>query len=94
MSKPTQTHKQEMPAAPPSQKKQPAPAPPPNSPLPRPAAAKEVPTPRSPSAAGQRPTQEQIAARAYQLWERKGKPAGTDRDDWYEAERLLTAEAR
>ena len=32
---------------------------------------------------------EQIAVRAYQLWEAHGRPAGTDRDDWLEAEQRL-----
>ncbi len=38
-------------------------------------------------------THEQIAVRAYQLWEARGRPAGTDRDDWLEAERQLLAQA-
>ena len=37
--------------------------------------------------------QERIAARAYQLWEANGRPAGTDLADWFEAERLLCTEA-
>ena len=40
------------------------------------------------------PRYEQIAARAYQLWEAQGRPTGTDREDWFQAERLLLAEAR
>jgi len=39
-------------------------------------------------------TREQIAIRAFQLWEDHGRPAGTDRDDWFEAEKLLRSEAR
>jgi hypothetical protein len=34
-------------------------------------------------------TPEQIAARAYQLWEKRGKPQGTELDDWLQAEREL-----
>ena len=37
-------------------------------------------------------TQEQIAVRAYQIWLDRGRPDGTDREDWYEAERQLTNE--
>jgi hypothetical protein len=36
---------------------------------------------------------EQIAVRAYQLWEARGRPEGTDRDDWFEAERKLQGQA-
>jgi len=45
----------------------------------------------SPSAAvgSAGPQHEQIAVRAYQLWEAKGRPVGTDREDWIEAERLM-----
>lgn len=35
---------------------------------------------------------EQIAKRAYELWEAQGKPEGADRKNWYEAERQLCAE--
>ncbi|MGO9919305.1 MAG: DUF2934 domain-containing protein [Isosphaeraceae bacterium] len=45
-------------------------------------------------AKGSSPTHEQIAARAYELWEAHGRHAGADRDDWLEAERLLRGEAR
>jgi hypothetical protein len=37
---------------------------------------------------------ERIALRAYSLWESRGRPGGTDQQDWYEAERQLRAEAR
>ncbi len=40
-----------------------------------------------------RPPHERIAERAYQLWVANGRPAGTDRADWFEAERLLRTEA-
>lgn len=39
------------------------------------------------------PAHERIAARAYQLWEAQGRPEGTDREHWFEAERQLRAEA-
>ena len=40
-----------------------------------------------------RPSHEQIALRAYHLWEAHGRPAGTDQDDWFQAERLLREES-
>ena len=33
-----------------------------------------------------------VAARAYELWMGRGMPAGTDRDDWFEAENQLRSE--
>jgi hypothetical protein len=39
------------------------------------------------------PSHEQIATRAYQIWEANGRPAGTDYEDWFEAEGLLRVEA-
>jgi len=33
--------------------------------------------------------EEDVADRAYQLWERRGNQHGRDRDDWFEAERQL-----
>jgi len=38
-------------------------------------------------------TYDQIATRAFQVWERKGKPAGQDMANWREAEAELLAEA-
>jgi hypothetical protein len=35
------------------------------------------------------PTRELLALRAYENWEARGRPAGTDREDWFEAEREL-----
>jgi hypothetical protein len=58
------------------------------------ATSKKAPEAHAPAARGSSPTDEQIAARAYQLWEEQGRRAGTDRNDWFEAERLLRAEAR
>ena len=34
-------------------------------------------------------THERTALRAYENWEARGRPAGTDREDWFEAERQL-----
>jgi epsilon-lactone hydrolase len=35
------------------------------------------------------PSQEEISQRAYQLWEERGKPHGSDEEDWYRAEEEL-----
>lgn len=35
------------------------------------------------------PTHEQIALRAYENWEARGGPTGSDWEDWFEAERQL-----
>jgi len=37
------------------------------------------------------PTQEEIAARAYELWVQQGCPHGRDQENWFEAERQLLA---
>jgi hypothetical protein len=39
------------------------------------------------------PAVEQIAARAYELWENRGRTHGTDQQDWFEAERQLRGRA-
>ena len=36
---------------------------------------------------------EQVAVRAYHLWQSRGEPFGTDREDWLEAERQLATTA-
>jgi hypothetical protein len=36
------------------------------------------------------PSHEEIELRAYQIWVDRGRPEGTDREDWFEAERQLT----
>jgi hypothetical protein len=43
------------------------------------------------SSAGGSPTFEQIAVRAYQIWEAQGRPNGSDQEHWFEAERQLRA---
>jgi Protein of unknown function (DUF2934) len=52
-----------------------------------------VPMSFSPRREDQRPSSEQIAVHAYHLWVARGKPVGTDWDDWLEAERQLAASA-
>jgi hypothetical protein len=37
---------------------------------------------------------DQLRIRAYQIWERKGRPQGRDLEHWLEAERELEAEDR
>ncbi|HEU0146153.1 MAG TPA: DUF2934 domain-containing protein [Bradyrhizobium sp.] len=39
-----------------------------------------------------KPTDEEIAARAYKLWEQHGMPAGRDDDFWHLAEQELLNE--
>jgi hypothetical protein len=41
----------------------------------------------------EKPTQEQIIHRAYQLWEQAGKPDGHDQEFYHQAERELAAGA-
>jgi hypothetical protein len=55
--------------------------------------ATDVPLTRRLPEEGLSPTHHQIAVRAYQLWEENGRPDGTDREDWFEAERQLRAAA-
>lgn len=38
--------------------------------------------------------QEQIAAKAYELYEKRGQMHGRDLEDWLEAERLVVAELK
>jgi len=58
------------------------------------ATSQKAPAAHATSAKGSSPTHEQIAARAYQIWEAHGRGAGTDQTDWFEAERLLRPKAR
>ena len=37
------------------------------------------------------PTREEIALRAYQIWEKEGRPPGRDEEHWLLAERELMA---
>ena len=37
------------------------------------------------------PTREEIALRAYQIWEQEGRPPGRDKEHWVLAEQELTA---
>lgn len=43
------------------------------------------------SAARAEPSHEEVAARAYGIWEREGRPEGEEESHWLEAERLLRA---
>jgi DUF2934 family protein len=52
-----------------------------------------VPASLRPRGEGRRPSSEEIALHAYHLWLARGQPAGTDWDDWLEAERQLAASA-
>ena len=37
------------------------------------------------------PSHDEIALRAYELWEERGRAHGSDQDDWYLAEQQLRA---
>jgi hypothetical protein len=37
------------------------------------------------------PSHEEIALRAYQLWEERGKPHGSHEEDWHLAEHQVTS---
>jgi hypothetical protein len=43
----------------------------------------------SPGGGDRSPPREQIAIHAYHRWVTRGKPIGTDWEDWFEAERQL-----
>jgi Protein of unknown function (DUF2934) len=45
-----------------------------------------------PSPSGVAPSHEAIARRAYLKWQARGRPSGTDLQDWLEAEAELKAE--
>lgn len=49
-------------------------------------------TPTSQGTAQVQIPQEKIAMRAYERWCKRGRPQGTDKQDWYEAEVELKAE--
>jgi hypothetical protein len=53
--------------------------------------AKDAPAAPPRARKGEGPSHEQIAARAYQLWEARGRPGGADWENWFEAERALRA---
>src|SRR5438105_6680505 len=79
-------------AARPADAKPPADAPaPPAEPARKPASV-TVATPSPRPAAGPDIPSDQIARRAYEIWVRKGQPAGTADQDWLEAEAELRAE--
>jgi DUF2934 family protein len=60
---------------------------------PQPVEAAGVPAALHPREEDQRPSSETIALHAYNLWLARGRPIGTDWDDWLEAERQLAASA-
>ena len=60
---------------------------------PEPVEAAGVPASLAPREEDQRPSSETIAHHAYNLWLGRGRPIGTDWDDWLEAERQLAASA-
>ena len=60
---------------------------------PEPVEAGGVPAALHPRGEDRRPSSETIALHAYNLWLARGRPVGTDWDDWLEAERQLAASA-
>ena len=60
---------------------------------PKPVEADDVPAALHPREEDRRPSSETIALHAYNLWLGRGRPIGTDWDDWLEAERQLAASA-
>jgi len=94
MGKQTQAKGKQEPKTPASEKQEPAPGRASSGSLQRVAAPREAAAPQSPAMGGASPSREQIAVRAYHLWESQGKPEGVDCEHWFEAERLLRAKAR
>ena len=60
---------------------------------PKPVEAGGVPASLRPRGEGRSPSSEAIALHAYYLWLGRGRPIGTDWDDWLEAERQFAASA-
>ena len=60
---------------------------------PKPVEAAGVPVSLGPREEDRRPSSEAITLHAYYLWLGRGRPIGTDWDDWLEAERQLAASA-
>ena len=60
---------------------------------PKPVEAGGVPASLRPREEGRSPSSEAIAFHAYYLWLGRGRPVGTDWDNWLEAERQLAASA-
>lgn len=52
-----------------------------------------TPASSGPEGADRTPSREQVAIQAYHRWLGRGKPVGTDWEDWFEAERQLAATA-
>ena len=87
----TNTGWQPAPASTPSQGIEPAPLRPSGGPGGPNTMDEDIPALHIAEANGPMFSHEQIANRAYELWEAEGKPEGADRKNWYEAERQLRA---
>jgi hypothetical protein len=94
MTKPTNPKRREAQTTPTSGKNESAAVGRSSGPMQRAAIPSEAATSRPTAAEGRRPTHDQIAARAFGLWIARGMPAGSDREDWFEAERLLRVDCR
>ncbi len=55
------------------------------------AAASSAPAGKQPS--GWTPSEQEVAVVAYELYERRGRVQGHDREDWLQAERIVRARA-
>ncbi len=63
-------------------------------PAPKPVVVMPAPAPAAPSSAARpnrRPTRDEIAKRAFEIWVAKGRPQGRDVENWKQAERELGA---
>jgi hypothetical protein len=87
MSKRRNTKSAQTPASPRNRDEAPAPARSVDVPGHRSATAQGIPAPTISATEGL--SHDRIAARAYELWEAKGRPEGSDLEDWFEAERQL-----
>ena len=57
-------------------------------------AASKTPAADAAERRGELPTDEQIAVRAFEIWERQGRPEGQQEENWLQAERELAKVAR
>jgi hypothetical protein len=86
------TKRRERQAAPEDQRMEPVSGRPSSGSPPRAAIFGDIPVSLSTVAEAPGPAHEQIAERAYQLWEVNGRMMGNDCADWFQAERLLRVE--
>ena len=76
-------------AAKPAKAKAPAAKPAAKAPAAKPAAKPAARKPETKKSESPAPTYQMINRRAYEIWEAKGRPEGTDAENWAQAEREL-----